>query len=61
MSRSTSSILYEGLGRLTWAAGKHRFKKRASRGFSARNVAIGVLALGVVGIGAVAARAGVTD
>lgn len=61
MSRTTSSILYEGLGRFTWAAKKRRLMRRATRGPSARAIAVGVLALGVIGIGAVAARAGTSE
>ncbi|MBI5309872.1 MAG: hypothetical protein HZB14_02405 [Actinobacteria bacterium] len=61
MSRTANSMLYEALGRATWAIGKRRVKQRVSHGPSARMVAAGVLALGVIGIGAVAARAGATD
>lgn len=61
MSRSTSSLLFEGLGRATWALNKRRFKQRALHGPSGWKLAVGALAVGVVAIGAVAARTGASD
>jgi hypothetical protein len=58
MSNSVTNQMYEALGRATWAVRKRRMKQRARHMASARHVAIGALVLGVIGIGAIAARAG---
>lgn len=58
MSNPVSNRLYEVLGRATWALGKRKLRQRTGRSASARYVAIGALALGVIGIGAIAARSG---
>lgn len=61
MNNTVSSRFFEALGRAAWAVGKRRARQRLSRMSSARYVAIGALVLGVIGIGAVAARAGEHD
>lgn len=58
MSRSVNSRVFEVLGRATWLLTKREVRRKAGRGISTRYVAIGALALGVVGIGAIAARSG---
>ncbi|MBK5230329.1 MAG: hypothetical protein JJE27_04055 [Thermoleophilia bacterium] len=58
MSNPVTNQMYEALGRATWAVGKRRMKQRARHMASARYVAIGALVLGVIGIGAIVARAG---
>jgi hypothetical protein len=58
MNNPASNYLFEALGRATWAIGKHKIKQRTRHMASARYVAIGALVLGVIGIGAIAARAG---
>lgn len=52
-----TSRFYEALGRTVWAVGKYKVKQRVGRAPTMRYVAIGALALGVIGIGAIAARA----
>lgn len=56
MSSPISSHLYEALGRTVWAFGKYKARQRVSQTQTMRYVAIGALVLGVVGIGAIAAR-----
>ncbi|MBI4898576.1 MAG: hypothetical protein HY827_09475 [Actinobacteria bacterium] len=58
MSRSVNSRVFEVVGRATWALTKREMRRKAGRAISTRYVAIGALALGVVGIGAIAARSG---
>lgn len=56
MSSPISSHLYEALGRTVWAFGKYKAKQRVRQSPTTRYVAIGALALGVIGVGAIAAR-----
>lgn len=57
MSNPVSNRMYEVLGRATWAVGKRKLRQRVTGGMSARYMVIGALLLGVIGIGAIAARA----
>lgn len=51
-----SHRFYEMLGRATWALGKHKIKQRIPVVRSSRAGMVGALAVGVIGLGAFAAR-----